>query len=976
MASGSPGRRRLRRSLQRSREDSDEEDVSWHDGPAMREQKASEACCGPPQSATESPRLSQLKRAPERHEDRSLAGENRTSTPKRLKKLHGKLQREQSNSDEEDDAIAELAADKMPPSPSKMSGKERLQKLVEAILDDDGEEVRRLLALLGSPRRVRKLLRMLVPVQLEVNEESEENDVEHVGEEAGRQREAGPGSKGTLETDGVELVLDADEEEPAEVKTKPIIFAALHGKSAALLEMLLSLELPPKSKELLEAIDLTEMERDLSAAIDRVLADPLRGALRSAAHRDEDAEDSEPDFMDPRDDVLCITAGNRPGSWSRSNAAGFFTAAQSAAEGDHAGCCFILLCASPLSAIAQETYVTGGLCSGSVTPLMAAAGARAATVVWMLARLLMESSARGQASGISLSEEELQRGTSHRAKSCLLARDDAGATALHYAAGSGDKLAVHLLLSAAAHSKELHGMPLFWTNDGEGKGLDRQSKEVESGTAREAYPEPPEGADQFGTWSLVRQLLNAADTAGATPLHVAAGQGQEVVIRQLLRWGASPTAEDAQGWTPLLYADNRHETDCVLSLLGACPDTQLKIMGSLLKRNASSKKQTLSVVKMLATVPEFFTFVNRFLKKNPSLLARGQPLHFMREIKGLLDFDNKKVILRTLLDEVFAEEESAAVQGALARGYLGRRVTRCPVVRRGVWASFRRWLRSLTVDQIVQTMRGSFWIIFSGEEGVGPGVNREGIDIIRRELVATSEHSAAPLTLAADGESFLPNTNIRQKALSGHFEDLGLLLAHCHMQHVELNINFSVVLMKAVLAEDFSLDDLEGVDKELYKNLQWLVEDCAAEDVEGLFQTFTVSQGGTEVPLIPHGADTLVTAENREAYVAVRARHTLTRLLAEPAAALRRGLAAVVDRPWEDTWGGFSARELTLLFAGSESVMDDWKVHEWRNATVYQGYEDGDFSALPSEAPLDRSYAMHEQANLYASPQVRMPKVC
>lgn len=60
--------------------------------------------------------------------------------------------------------------------------------------------------------------------------------------------------------------------------------------------------------------------------------------------------------------------------------------------------------------------------------------------------------------------------------------------------------------------------------------------------------------DQINRHIFWRTDLNAPDSDGNTPLHVAVAQGQVTIVRQLLRSGADPSARDAQGRTPLHVA--------------------------------------------------------------------------------------------------------------------------------------------------------------------------------------------------------------------------------------------------------------------------------------------------------------------------------------------------------------------------------------------------------------------------------------
>jgi uncharacterized protein len=66
------------------------------------------------------------------------------------------------------------------------------------------------------------------------------------------------------------------------------------------------------------------------------------------------------------------------------------------------------------------------------------------------------------------------------------------------------------------------------------------------------------------------------DRAGRTPLHYAAAQGIADEVRQLLRGGADPNAQDDNGWSPLHFAAQAVAAESATVLLEAGADPNIR----------------------------------------------------------------------------------------------------------------------------------------------------------------------------------------------------------------------------------------------------------------------------------------------------------------------------------------------------------------------------------------------------------------
>lgn len=62
-------------------------------------------------------------------------------------------------------------------------------------------------------------------------------------------------------------------------------------------------------------------------------------------------------------------------------------------------------------------------------------------------------------------------------------------------------------------------------------------------------------------------IINAVDDRGNTPLHLAASNGREEIVRKLITAGADSKLKNSDGYTPLLRACAQGESACVKALL-------------------------------------------------------------------------------------------------------------------------------------------------------------------------------------------------------------------------------------------------------------------------------------------------------------------------------------------------------------------------------------------------------------------------
>ncbi|KNG88080.1 putative ubiquitin-protein ligase (Rsp5) [Aspergillus nomiae NRRL 13137] len=133
-----------------------------------------------------------------------------------------------------------------------------------------------------------------------------------------------------------------------------------------------------------------------------------------------------------------------------------------------------------------------------------------------------------------------------------------------------------------------------------------------------------------------------------------------------------------------------------------------------------------------------------------------------------------------------------------------------------------------------------------------------------------------------------------------------------------------------------SLQDMEGVDEDLHRNLTWTLDN----DIEGIIElTFAVDDEKfgerRTIDLKPGGRDIPVTNENKGEYVELVTEWKIVKRVEEQFNAFMSGFNELIPA---DLVNVFDERELELLIGGIADIdVDDWKKH-----TDYRGYQESD----------------------------------
>ncbi|KAF9348879.1 hypothetical protein BGX34_002196 [Mortierella sp. NVP85] len=228
-------------------------------------------------------------------------------------------------------------------------------------------------------------------------------------------------------------------------------------------------------------------------------------------------------------------------------------------------------------------------------------------------------------------------------------------------------------------------------------------------------------------------------------------------------------------------------------------------------------------------------------------------------------------------------------------------------------------------------------IKFEGEDGLDyGGLSREFFFLLSHEMFnpfyCLFEYSAHDnYTLQIN-----PHSSINSEHLN-YFKFIGRVVGLAIFHRRLLDAFFIVSFYKMILKKKVTLADLESVDADVYRNMNWLLDDdSAAEILDTTFSTNDERFGEiVTIDLKENGQNIAVTEENKREYVDLMTEWRITRRVEEQFKAFAEGFHQLIP---QELITVFDERELELLMGGiSEIDCDDWKKH-----TDYRGYTEQD----------------------------------
>ncbi|KAJ5379372.1 hypothetical protein N7509_012491 [Penicillium cosmopolitanum] len=238
--------------------------------------------------------------------------------------------------------------------------------------------------------------------------------------------------------------------------------------------------------------------------------------------------------------------------------------------------------------------------------------------------------------------------------------------------------------------------------------------------------------------------------------------------------------------------------------------------------------------------------------------------------------------------------------------------------------------------QSASDLKKRLMIKFDGEDGLDyGGLSREFFFLLSHEMFnpfyCLFEYSAHDnYTLQIN-----PHSGVNPEHLN-YFKFIGRVVGLAIFHRRFLDSFFIGAFYKMMLRKKVTLQDMEGVDEDLHRNLAWTLDN----DIEGIVElTFSVDDEKfgerRTIDLIPGGEEINVTNENKPQYIELVTEWKIVKRVEEQFNAFMSGFNELIPA---DLVNVFDERELELLIGGIADIdVDDWKKH-----TDYRGYQEQD----------------------------------
>jgi len=180
-----------------------------------------------------------------------------------------------------------------------------------------------------------------------------------------------------------------------------------------------------------------------------------------------------------------------------------------------------------------------------------------------------------------------------------------------------------------------------------------------------------------------------------------------------------------------------------------------------------------------------------------------------------------------------------------------------------------------------------------------------------------------------------PHSGINPEHLV-YFKFIGRVVGLAIFHRRFLDSFFIGAFYKMILRKKVALQDMEGVDAEVFRNLQWTLDN---DITDAIYETFAVEDEvfgeKVTIDLKPGGRDVEVTNDNKKEWVELVTEWRIQKRVDEQFTAFVTGFHELIPA---DLVNVFDERELELLIGG----ISDIDVDDWVKNTDYRGYEEKD----------------------------------
>ncbi|KAJ3308668.1 hypothetical protein HDV04_000998 [Boothiomyces sp. JEL0838] len=239
----------------------------------------------------------------------------------------------------------------------------------------------------------------------------------------------------------------------------------------------------------------------------------------------------------------------------------------------------------------------------------------------------------------------------------------------------------------------------------------------------------------------------------------------------------------------------------------------------------------------------------------------------------------------------------------------------------------------LKINPLGNALLQKISIIFIAPDGLpeagidGGGLFKEFLN----EIIKEAFDAKLGLFKVTDENDLYPNPSATSDLQLQYFEFLGRIMGKALQEGILVEAQFARFFLAKWLNKKSYIQDLPSLDKEIYKNLQFVKQYDKVEEL-GLY--FTTYSDGKLVDLIPNGSNIKVTNENKIKYI-----YSLTNYKLNVECQLQchyffRGLRDLV---YPERLSMFSESELQLLISGDQKPID---LQDLRANTVYDSVYD------------------------------------